>query len=701
MRRIYQQLGTTLLASAGLLNVQCVHAGENDDKDSHQIAEIVVTSHRREQPVQSEMSNISQVDSVVIRRVQQQHIHELLTRIPGAWISRGSGQEHLTAIRSPVLTGAGSCGGFLFLEDSIPIRPAGFCNVNQLFEVNTEQAQRIEVIRGPGNALFGSNALHGVMNVVMPTPGQRAAPLLGLEVGSNDFIRVRAELPFNSAAPYLASIVYADDGGFRDESGYQQGKIHLKRSWVREGEEFTAALTATELRQETAGFITGENAYKDPELNRSNPNPEAFRNANSLRLYAIWTRETDKFDLDIRPYLRHSEMEFLQHFLPGQPLEENGQVSAGLLTAATFDRAAHQTTVGLDVEWSDVFLQETQFGAAEGPDFIEETRPEGKHYDFEAIGASVAAFVQTEILATEKLTVGTGIRVEYIHYDYENRMLDGNTRDDGTACGFGGCLYTRPADRTDSFTNLAPNLAINYRSSSATTLFANLTRGFRAPQMTELYRLQNGQEVADLGSENVISLEIGLRTNHNTWTAELAAFAMRKDDSVFRDADGYNVSGGASRHQGLEVDLDWQLQTNWMLAVDATIAQHTYDFNKIAARGETFVAGRDVDTSPRWLASIELTYDAGNILSLSMQWTGIAKYYLDAENQYTYPGHNLLNLRAGFRLTPQFNLILRANNILDTDIADRADYAFGSYRYFPGRGREFFAELRFTPMQSR
>jgi iron complex outermembrane receptor protein len=219
--------------------------------------------------------------------------------------------------------------------------------------------------------------------------------------------------------------------------------------------------------------------------------------------------------------------------------------------------------------------------------------------------------------------------------------------------------------------------------------------------MTELYRLQNGQEVADLGSENVTSLEIGLRTSHNTWTAELAAFAMRKDDSVFRDADGYNVSGGASQHHGLEVDLDWQLQTNWMLAVDATIAQHTYDFNKIAARGETFVAGRDVDTSPRWLASIELTYDAGNILSLSMQWTGIAKYYLDAENQYTYPGHNLLNLRAGFLLTPQFNLILRANNILDTDTADRADYAFGSYRYFPGRGREFFAELRFTPMQSR
>ena len=78
------------------------------------------------------------------------HIQESLARVPGTWISRGNGQEHLTAIRSPVLTGAGSCGEFLMAEDSVPLRAAGFCNVNQLFEVNTEQAGRIEVWRGPG-----------------------------------------------------------------------------------------------------------------------------------------------------------------------------------------------------------------------------------------------------------------------------------------------------------------------------------------------------------------------------------------------------------------------------------------------------------------------------------------------------------------------------------------------------------------------
>ncbi len=158
----------------------------------------------------------------------------------GVWLSRGSGQENLTAIRSPVLTGAGSCGAFLTLEDGIPSRPAGFCNVNQLFEINTEQAQSIEVIRGPGSALYGSNALHGIINVVMPNPGEPVADVLGVEVGANDYYRLRAQVPFSTQSAMRASVVVADDGGFRDDSGYRQAKGHLKYKTAAFGGEWSA-----------------------------------------------------------------------------------------------------------------------------------------------------------------------------------------------------------------------------------------------------------------------------------------------------------------------------------------------------------------------------------------------------------------------------------------------------------------------------
>jgi outer membrane receptor protein involved in Fe transport len=663
------------------------------------VEEIVVTSQRREQSRLEHAGNIDRLGSETLEAVKHQHIHELLTRVSGVWLSRGSGQEHLTAIRSPVLTGAGSCGAFLFLEDGIPIRPAGFCNVNSLFEINTEQAQSIEVIRGPGNALYGSNALHGTINALMPAPGSRRAGA-SLEVGANEFYRARIEAPFDVDANWLAALVYADDGGFRDDSGYTQAKLHAKGAWDRDNGSFVLGLSATELDQETAGFIVGEDAYRDPDVNRSNPNPEAFREAQSVRLYGILTSEYENFDVDVRPFIRHTDMEFLQHFLPGQPLEENGHVSAGVLSTLTFGSDRLRTIVGLDLEYADIFLKQSQDGPTPGSPFLMETRPEGQHYDYEVVQNNVAAYVQSDWAINRNLTISAGLRADYLTYDYDNLMLDGNTRDDGTPCGFGGCLYTRPADRSDSFTNLAPKLALNYRFTETSSLYAGLARGFRAPQATELYRLQSGQEVADLDSEQVDSFEFGVREVRDDLSVEFAVFSLRKKDSVYRDSEGFNVTGARSRHRGIEFSLDWQIADAWALSLDTTYARHQYDFDAVAQRGETFVSGRDVDTAPRWLGSLELQYAPTQRFDVALQLASIGKYYLDAENEFEYPGHTIANLRAGARITRNFDVVLRLNNITDRLIADRADYAFGNYRYFPGRGRELFAEIRYTPSES-
>ena len=669
--------------------------------DDEGIEELVVTSRRREQAIALHAGNISSIGADAIAAVAHQHIHELMNRIPGVWLGRGSGQEHLTAIRSPVLTGAGSCGDFLFLEDGIPVRPSGFCNVNQMFEMNTEMASRIEVIRGPGSALYGSNALHGIVNVLTMATAAEPQSVIALEAGSNEFLRFRTALADKQRLPLFASILHADDGGFRDEAGYRQTKVQLAADWDLDTAEFTTVLTATDLDQETAGFIFGENAYEDPALNRANLNPEAFRDASAQRLYGIYksTRAIrgTEVGIDIRPYLRHSDMRFLQHFLPGQPLEENGHVSAGAISAFSFGTPDRQFVVGTDLEWSDLFLEETQSGPTEGSDFLIETRPQGKHYDFRVRSLGFAPFLQADFSVNEKLTLSAGLRFEYLHYDYRNRMLVGNTRDDGTACGFGGCLYTRPASRTDAYTNVAPKFSVHFRVRPEISLFGTLARGFRAPQATELYRLQSGQTVADLDSESIDSLEIGARWGTRLVSGDVALFAMQKRDSVFRDADGFNVSGGRSKHRGIELAVDWQWSDSIRLEIDGSYARHSYDFNTTAALGETFVAGNDVDSAPRWLGSAELLFEPGEMTTFALQWTSVGNYYLDAGNRFQYPGHDLLNLRTRIELTPKLSVTARLNNLANEAYADRADFAFGQYRYFPGRGRELFIELRYLP----
>jgi outer membrane receptor protein involved in Fe transport len=101
---------------------------------------VVVTSDRGENIIQDVPASIFAVNSATLETFRHVHIGEVLNTVPGVVFNRGNGQESLLGIRSPVLFGAGSCGSFQMSQDGIPLRGVGYCNVNQLFEANSEQA---------------------------------------------------------------------------------------------------------------------------------------------------------------------------------------------------------------------------------------------------------------------------------------------------------------------------------------------------------------------------------------------------------------------------------------------------------------------------------------------------------------------------------------------------------------------------------
>jgi iron complex outermembrane recepter protein len=78
-----------------------------------------------------------------------------------------------------------------------------------------------------------------------------------------------------------------------------------------------------------------------------------------------------------------------------------------------------------------------------------------------------------------------------------------------------------------------------------------------------------------------------------------------------------------------------------------------------------------------------------------LEWIAIGSYYVDAANAHSYEGHDLLNLRLGWDVTDDWSTGLRVNNLTDRAYADRADFAFGNYRYFPGRERSVFFEVSY------
>ena len=634
------------------------------------IEEIVVTGTLGERL--GTAGSVGRIDGDALAEIRHNHIHEALARVPGVWVARGSGQEHLTAIRSAVLTGAGACGEFLYLEDGLPIRPAGFCNINNLFEVNGEQAGGIEVWRGPSSAVLGGNALHGAVNVLTANPQGARLSLAG---GSYGYYQARAALGGEIGGHRVGLSAHGSQtNGYRDATGYGQQKLSLVHAVDLGGWRVRNTLNATNLNQETGSYVRGFEAYEDGDLRRSNPNPEAYRDAWSWRAASHWSREQTR----VSAYLRRSRMVFLQHFLPGQPTETNEQTSGGALLSQGFAVGTWSGRFGAQLEAMQGSLLEIQDRPTTGSAFLVATRPAGRHYDYGVDSIMAAGFYDLSGTLAEGLRLLHSLRVEYLGYDYENRHLTGNSRDDGSACGFGGCLYTRPASRDDDFTEVAGRLGLERDLGARHSGYLMLSTGFRPPQATELYRLQRGQTVADLDSERLLSVEAGLKGG--AWS--LSVFSERTRDFIFRDASGFNVSDGKTKSLGLEFAGDWQWGGH-TLSLAVSYASHKYDFTRAAGRGELIADGNMMDSAPRWLSNARWRFQPGENWYSEFELSQVGEHYVNAANTAKYKGHVVLNWRGGYRLTQRIDLFARVINLLDERYADRADYAFGSYRYFP------------------
>ncbi len=688
-------LSLTALSVALLPTVALAQsAAASPPPDPALLTEVVVTAQRRDEARWRVAASLSRLEPGITGVIDRTHAAEALNRIPGVLMQRGSGQESLLAIRSPVLTGAGACGAFLLLEDGMPLRPTGFCNVNQLFEANTSQAAAIEVLRGPGTGPYGANAVHGIVNVLSPDPDDLPGLRLGVTRGADEHLALQFAAAGESTAAYG---LWRDEDGFRAESPVREWKANAVHQRRLGAGELRLRAAATQLDQETAGFIRGFDAYRDPVLRESNPNPEAFRDADSARVSGEWLSEPcDGCRDEVRGIVRHSRMAFLQHFLLGKPLERNGQdsIAFGAARARPLGARPIEWRLGVDAEYADTFLLEIQDGPTlEGSAFARAIRPAGRHYDYavEVTGAALHGSLASTGEAAFQWRLSA--RLDETRYRYDNRMRDGNTAEDGTPCVPGPCLYSRPADRSDRFSDFTPRLELRHRLGERAMVYLTASDGFRPPEITELYRLQRNQSVADLDSERMSALEVGWRLVGGRYAVSFAAFTQRKRQVILRDANGFNVTGGRTRHAGLEYEFAWQPFERLRFDANGSYARHEYDFDAVIEGGETIVRGRDIDTAPRRLHAWSANWTPHPDWRATLEWRQVGAYFADAGNARRYPGHDVGTLRVAWQASPQWRATLEIENLADTLYADRADFTQGDWRYFPARQRSVFVNV--------
>lgn len=648
---------------------------------------VVVTSTRANTPKAKHPGNVAQIDGQEVIEIQADHIEQIVNRLPGVNVQRGNGQENLTAIRSPVLTGGAGAGSFLYLEDGVPMRAAGFANVNGLFDAVDDVVNSIEVIRGPGSALYGSNAVHGLMNFISLPSTITPEAITSVRVGPHGVLNSWGTASAGVDAPTYdhsvrLSFSAAKDDGFQDDTGFSQQKGQLRYDYTNQANVVVATINAMNLNQETGGYVNGTDAYKDDALRKTNANPEAYRDAWSLRSAVHWTHAfNDGSSLTLTPYARTNRMEFRMHFLPSQAIEKNGHWSVGLQSSYNLPlQGGHTLIIGNDFEYSDGYLSELQTD----PDIF--SYEQGLHYNYTVQATTIAPYLHATWALSDATKLTTGVRFEFTDYEYDNLTADGFF---GTANRF----YRAP-DRSDQFADVTPKLGITHQFNPDFIGFANLSRGARAPQATDLYRMQLNQVAAEAKSEKLDSLEIGSRGRLGGVEFEVAAFYMKKKNYFFRDSNNYNVINGRTKHYGIELEAFRTLGEHFDISASATYAIHKYDFNRdVGDINSNITSGDDVDTAPRTLANVRIGYTPIDAARFELEWVHMGEYYTDPGNQEEYEGHDLFNLRASWDLNESLQLSGSLTNILDTRYAERADFNRGADRYFVGEDRALNAGI--------
>ncbi|AUU83222.1 TonB-dependent vitamin B12 receptor BtuB [Leclercia adecarboxylata] len=154
------------------LSVTAFSGWAQDGADS-----LVVTANRVAQPANTVLAPSSVVTREDIERWQAKSVVEVMSRLPGVDIAQSGG---IGATSSTFIRGTES-RHVLVLIDGIPLNNAGISNSPDLSQIPVSLIQRVEYIRGPRSALYGSDAIGGVINIITgrDTPGAEITASVG------------------------------------------------------------------------------------------------------------------------------------------------------------------------------------------------------------------------------------------------------------------------------------------------------------------------------------------------------------------------------------------------------------------------------------------------------------------------------------------------------------------------------------------
>src|SRR5688572_20598368 len=657
------------------------------------IAPTVVSATREVQRRTDQSATIDVLEGAAIREVRAAHPSGIMQRLPGVHATQLSGEGLSMAIRQPITTKP----MYLYLEDGVPTRSTGFFNHNALYEVNLPQSGGLEVLKGPGTALYGSDAIGGVVNVL--TRSAPIAPSIDatLEGGQFGYARLLATGGFTKGVNGVrADLNVTRADGWRDEGGFKRQSATVRWDGAFSGFTTKTVIAGSNIDQSEAGTLSQAQFDARQEIN---PSPIAYRRVQALRVSSAIEKDNGKSLLSLTPYARRNVLEIM----PSWQLTFNQQTwdtrnnSVGVLAKYRYDYDPMRTRVivGADVDYSPgSFVANRIVSAATNGVFSSYTTAE-KQYEYDVTYRQASPYLHTEFSPVKRLRLDAGVRYDASGYKYDSKL-------DPIQTG----RWRRPADTTVNYTRLSPKLGATLDVGRGLNLFGSYREGFRAPGQSQLFQQgSNVQSTVGLNPVTAKSIEGGARGQvAGRFIYSMSVYDMHIENDILTilDAQGAQTTSnaGETRHRGIELSAGTMITSQLRFDAAYSTSKQTYVDWVIPVQGRNVsYAGKTIEVAPHTLANLLLTYSP-NVLNggrVAAEWSKTGKYYGDPENTQSYDGFDLYTLHGNYMIRNIGELFVRVTNVTNEKYAEVATYnAFNRWQYTPGTPRSVFAGLRYN-----
>jgi len=627
------------------------HAEETPLETGTDLETMIVTAHRVPLPQARVGSAVSVIDADLLRHRQSPFAADVLQDVPGVAVSRTAGYGSFTQVR---VRGAES-NQVLVLIDGVEANDPALDDEFDFAALQSYDIERIEVLRGPQSALWGSDATSGVINV-----RTRQGPD-GFDSGA--------------FAEYGTWSTY--HGGGRASWNAPRGGLQINGAYFD-----TSGYSAASSGNENDGYRTGQLSASA----RYHPTTES-----SVRVFARYTDSRSEFDGT--------------DFTTGFPADADNQSNDELLLLGTtggvtlldgaWDQSLRLTLLDSDHrQQSDgtgvASSGADKFGAYyqsdfELPDWAGISRQrvvlavDYEKEEFRQRGEAFPGFDPNQNQSQNN----TGYVLEYLALPVEHLDVSASIRFD---------------DASDFEDVTTYRLTASYSfPARGTRLHASAGKSQKSPTFIERYGYYPDQFLGNpaLEPEKNHGFDVGVEQNlfrgalrmDATWFSErlddeIDPFAFDADSGLYTAA---NLSG-QSRRDGLEVEAHARLPGDLTATASYT---YTDSRSRDPSGGHTRELRR-----PRHMASANLNRpfagSRGN-LNANVSYTSAQRDryfppFPEAPELVTLSDYVLVNLAASFELTRRIVLQARAENVTD----ERYDNVFG-YR---SPGRAFYAGVR-------